>query len=158
PSRRRRRDGPLAARRPGVRGRRVAAGRRADPAHAARRPGDGDRAPRRRRLPGGAGRGRSPRRPDPDALMTTLCIRGAGQIPRPAREGLPYQRRPEYTSEPGSITVRDGVIESFDDSDADVVIDAAGGAVIPGFVDCHTHLPFAGWRANEYEMKVTGVP
>jgi imidazolonepropionase len=38
------------------------------------------------------------------------------------------------------------------------VIDAAGGAVIPGFVDCHTHLPFAGWRANEYEMKVTGVP
>jgi imidazolonepropionase len=30
--------------------------------------------------------------------------------------------------------------------------------VIPGFVDCHTHLPFAGWRASEYEMKVTGVP
>jgi imidazolonepropionase len=30
--------------------------------------------------------------------------------------------------------------------------------VVPGFVDCHTHLPFAGWRAREYEMKVTGVP
>jgi imidazolonepropionase len=30
--------------------------------------------------------------------------------------------------------------------------------VIPGFVDCHTHLPFAGWRAGEYEQKVTGVP
>jgi imidazolonepropionase len=38
------------------------------------------------------------------------------------------------------------------------VIDAAGRAVIPGFVDCHTHLPFAGWRAEEYEQKVTGVP
>jgi imidazolonepropionase len=25
-------------------------------------------------------------------------------------------------------------------------------------VDCHTHLPFAGWRAQEYEQKVTGVP
>jgi imidazolonepropionase len=25
-------------------------------------------------------------------------------------------------------------------------------------VDCHTHLPFAGWRAEEYERKVTGVP
>jgi imidazolonepropionase len=25
-------------------------------------------------------------------------------------------------------------------------------------VDCHTHLPFAGWRAEEYEQKVTGVP
>jgi imidazolonepropionase len=30
--------------------------------------------------------------------------------------------------------------------------------VLPGFVDCHTHLPFAGWRAEEYERKVTGVP
>ena len=30
--------------------------------------------------------------------------------------------------------------------------------MLPGFVDCHTHLPFAGWRAEEYERKVTGVP
>src|SRR4029078_7665031 len=37
-------------------------------------------------------------------------------------------------------------------------IAATGCSVLPGFVDCHTHLPFAGWRANEYEMKVTGVP
>ena len=27
-----------------------------------------------------------------------------------------------------------------------------------GLVDCDTHLPFAGWRAGEYAMKVTGVP
>ena len=25
-------------------------------------------------------------------------------------------------------------------------LDAAGGTVLPGFVDAHTHLPFAGWR------------
>ena len=37
-------------------------------------------------------------------------------------------------------------------------VDATGCAVLPGFVDCHTHLPFAGWRAEEYERKVTGVP
>ncbi|HEV8119759.1 MAG TPA: imidazolonepropionase, partial [Candidatus Polarisedimenticolia bacterium] len=27
-----------------------------------------------------------------------------------------------------------------------VVLDALGGTVLPGFVDPHTHLPFAGWR------------
>ena len=37
-------------------------------------------------------------------------------------------------------------------------VDATGCAVLPGLVDCHTHLPFAGWRAEEYERKVTGVP
>src|SRR5439155_4108471 len=30
------------------------------------------------------------------------------------------------------------------------------GAVIPGFVDCHTHLPFFGWRADEFEARLTG--
>ncbi len=29
-------------------------------------------------------------------------------------------------------------------------IDAAGGTVLPGFVDAHTHLPFAGWREREF--------
>jgi imidazolonepropionase len=41
---------------------------------------------------------------------------------------------------------------------AELRVDASGCAIVPGFVDCHTHLPFAGWRAEEYEMKVTGVP
>ena len=91
--------------------------------------------------------------------MTSISIRGAAQLLRPAEAGAPYLRRPDFTSDPGSITVRDGVIAAFDeDPGADVVIDATGCAVIPGFVDCHTHLPFAGWRAGEYEMKVTGVP
>jgi imidazolonepropionase len=30
------------------------------------------------------------------------------------------------------------------------------GAVIPGFVDCHTHLPFYGWRADEFAAKLSG--
>jgi imidazolonepropionase len=32
----------------------------------------------------------------------------------------------------------------------------ADGAVIPGFVDCHTHLPFFGWRADEFHARVGG--
>jgi imidazolonepropionase len=89
----------------------------------------------------------------------SITIRNASQLVRPAEPGLPYLRDAALTSDPGSISVRDGVIAAFeDDPGADIVIDAAGGAVIPGFVDCHTHLPFAGWRASEYEMKVTGVP
>ena len=66
PPRRRRRHGQVAARRPGDRGRRDAGGRRADPPHAARRPGHGRDPARRRRLPGGAGRGRAARGAGPD--------------------------------------------------------------------------------------------
>ena len=89
-----------------------------------------------------------------------VSIRGAAQVLLPPEDGMPYVRRPnELRLEPGSLTVEDGVIVALEhDPGADMVIDATGGAVIPGFVDCHTHLPFAGWRAEEYEQKVTGVP
>lgn len=36
-------------------------------------------------------------------------------------------------------------------------IDAGGGIVIPGFVDCHTHLIFPGSRVAEYSARVTGA-
>ena len=34
--------------------------------------------------------------------------------------------------------------------------DAGGGLVIPGLVDCHTHLAFGGWRAEEFEQRLLG--
>src|SRR5205814_1673897 len=37
------------------------------------------------------------------------------------------------------------------------VIDAGGRAVVPGFVDPHTHLIFAGSRAEEFEMRLGGA-
>jgi imidazolonepropionase len=32
-----------------------------------------------------------------------------------------------------------------------------GCTIAPGFVDCHTHLPFAGWRADEFEARLSGI-
>ncbi|MFZ1043327.1 MAG: imidazolonepropionase [Anaerolineales bacterium] len=37
-------------------------------------------------------------------------------------------------------------------------LDASGCVVMPGFVDPHTHLIWAGDRANEFEMKMAGKP
>jgi imidazolonepropionase len=41
---------------------------------------------------------------------------------------------------------------------ADWGLDAAGAAVIPGFVDSHTHLVFAGDRVAEFEARMSGIP
>jgi imidazolonepropionase len=61
-----------------------------------------------------------------------------------------------------ALAWRDGVVE-YAGSSAEcpsllkelpsVVVD---GAVVPGFVDCHTHLPFYGWRADEFEARLAG--
>jgi imidazolonepropionase len=41
------------------------------------------------------------------------------------------------------------------DGDLDESFD--GCTVVPGFVDCHTHLPFAGWRDDEFEARLAGA-
>ena len=41
---------------------------------------------------------------------------------------------------------------------ADVHVDAGNRAVIPGFVDSHSHLVFAGDRAAEFAARMTGQP
>jgi imidazolonepropionase len=94
--------------------------------------------------------------------VTSASLNGALQVLRPPEDGLPYlrhSRAAEMTAEPGSALLDGGAIGGFEaDPAATLQVDASGCAVVPGFVDCHTHLPFAGWRAEEYEMKVTGVP
>ena len=43
-------------------------------------------------------------------------------------------------------------------ANADERFDAAGRCVIPGFVDSHTHLVFAGDRAEEFAARMAGRP
>jgi imidazolonepropionase len=45
---------------------------------------------------------------------------------------------------------------SADAPSADESIDAGGRAVVPGFVDSHTHLVFAGERSGEFEARMAG--
>ncbi|MFF0486874.1 imidazolonepropionase [Streptomyces sp. NPDC004435] len=42
--------------------------------------------------------------------------------------------------------------------DADARVDAAGRAVLPGFVDSHSHLVFAGDRTAEFNARMSGQP
>jgi imidazolonepropionase len=39
----------------------------------------------------------------------------------------------------------------------DMTIDAAGGSVVPGLVDCHTHVVFAGSREGEFVQRIAGA-
>jgi imidazolonepropionase len=41
---------------------------------------------------------------------------------------------------------------------ADEVVDAGGRAVLPGFVDSHAHLVFAGERGDEFAARMAGLP
>jgi imidazolonepropionase len=95
-------------------------------------------------------------------VSAALSIEGAGALLLPPEPGLPYlrhDRAAELRLEPGSIACADATIAALDeDAGAAVRFDARGTTVVPGLVDCHTHLPWAGWRAREYEAKVTGVP
>jgi len=48
----------------------------------------------------------------------------------------------------------EGAVRVDDDG---VVVDADGACVMPGFVDAHTHMVFAGDRADEYAARLGGV-
>jgi len=63
----------------------------------------------------------------------------------------------------GGMLIREGKIDIVSSSeevtknagDAEV-IDAGGRLVLPGFVDAHTHLVFAGNRLNDFERRARG--
>src|SRR5215469_7125195 len=64
-----------------------------------------------------------------------------------------------------AIVVRDGMITDVGPhtdilpgiSPDATVIDAQNSCVTPGFIDAHTHLVFAGNRADEFEKRIAGA-
>ncbi len=61
-----------------------------------------------------------------------------------------------------AVVIQDGMIAWVGDSaaapDADERIRVDGRCVIPGFVDSHSHLVFAGDRAEEFERRISAQP
>ncbi|NKQ34392.1 MAG: imidazolonepropionase, partial [Chloroflexi bacterium] len=66
--------------------------------------------------------------------------------------------------ENGAVAVRDGRILAVGPTfklqskyEAEEVVDADGRCLIPGFVDPHTHIPWMGDRAGEFEQRLAGA-
>lgn len=69
-------------------------------------------------------------------------------------------RGPLGILEDASVVITDGLVTEVGPAGAtaDDRIDADGACVLPGFVDSHTHLVFAGDRSEEFTTRMAGQP
>ncbi|MET7278270.1 imidazolonepropionase [Kribbella sp. NPDC005582] len=90
--------------------------------------------------------------------MTSLLVTGIGSLVTndPSQGGLLGEILDAALVIEGSKVAWTG--RRADAPAADNAIDVGGRAVIPGFVDSHSHLVFAGDRAEEFTARMTGTP
>ncbi|GAB4076252.1 imidazolonepropionase [Nostocoides australiense] len=93
--------------------------------------------------------------------MTSALVTGIGQLVTCAGPGsTPEDALGIRTN--AALVVEDDRIAwigaAADAPPADRRIDCEGRAVLPGFVDSHTHLVYAGDRAAEFEARMAGRP
>jgi imidazolonepropionase len=90
--------------------------------------------------------------------MTSTAITGIGELVTndPDADDLLGAIRDAALVVEGTTVVWVGT--SADAPAADVQVDAAGRAVLPGFVDSHSHLVFAGDRGEEFAARMAGEP
>jgi imidazolonepropionase len=95
----------------------------------------------------------------------TLLIRNLAQIATPHGRTAARGRamRELVVHERAAIVIRDGrfaFVGRERDLPADLAIDddvdARGATALPGFIDTHTHLPFAGLRESEFNRRLQG--
>lgn len=97
-----------------------------------------------------------------------LMIIDAEEIATPISAGRPLAGEDQSkisVIKNGAIAISQGKIVAVGESqkikqqfEAKHVISAKGRSVIPGFVDPHTHLVYAGCRHEEFELRLRGVP
>lgn len=99
--------------------------------------------------------------------MKKLIIKNASELVTcsgfAAKKGA--EMKELYIIEDGAVYIVDGIIEAVGKT-AEImeecytfdceVIDATGKAVLPGFVDSHTHFIFGGYRADEFNWRLRG--
>ncbi len=88
--------------------------------------------------------------------MTKTLFTNIGSLVLPAAEVGVLE-----TLSNAAFMVEDGLVIWVGQADSaprcDSVVDVAGACVIPGFVDSHAHLMFAGSREQEFEARMAGV-
>jgi imidazolonepropionase len=100
-------------------------------------------------------------------MQADLLIHNAAQLLTLASPGGPKRgaaMRELGIIPGGAVAIRDGLIVATGPTGqlahqvrAERTIDAEGRVLMPGFVDPHTHLVWAGARAGEFEMRVAGA-
>ena len=86
-----------------------------------------------------------------------LLIHGASEVLTCTGEGTPEAKLAPIPH--GAVGIRDGRVAwlgTEPPARGEFEIDARGGFVGPGFVDCHTHVVFAGDRSGEFEQRCQG--
>jgi imidazolonepropionase len=90
--------------------------------------------------------------------VTSTLLTGIGQLV--TNDPSLGDGSPLGVIEAAALVVEDGVVvwvgHASDAPGADEAVDAAGRAVVPGFVDSHTHVVFAGERSEEFAARMAG--
>ncbi|WP_193612408.1 imidazolonepropionase [Nocardioides lijunqiniae] len=87
--------------------------------------------------------------------MTSTLLTGIAELTTFATDGPDTLERAALVMEGATVA---WVGPATQAPDADERVDLGGRAVVPGFVDSHSHLVFAGDRSAEFTARMTGEP